>query len=73
MPNHLKGRLALYLWVVCMGCMWGAVSSTLGAVVSVAGMDPAGYPAPKVGCLATDKCRSGIEPDHTWLPADNDC
>ena len=62
MPS-ISGRwvvgFSMGMWISVMG--W-AGPPDLPAAVPVAGMDPAGYPAPNVECLATDKCHSGIEP-----------
>lgn len=62
MPKVSK-RLILYPFMVfSLCCLFGAMPVDTEAAVPVAGMDPAGYPAPNVGCLATDKCHTGIEP-----------
>ena len=62
MPN-IPGRLSVFrllavsLLVSCLTAPCLVAAATL-----VPDMDPAAYPAPGVGCLASGKCHGGIEP-----------
>ncbi|MGD2272835.1 MAG: hypothetical protein PVI06_20735 [Desulfobacterales bacterium] len=50
------------LLLVCGLFFFIATSASIGADTSLKDMDPMGYPAPSVGCLAPGKCHAGIEP-----------
>ncbi len=62
MPNVIRRWSAFILPLLAIVVLCSLPHSELSAAVPVTGMDPAGYPAPNVGCLATDKCHAGIEP-----------
>jgi len=62
MPNISKKLPAFYLAFICMCCLFWALPGAVWTAPTVAGMDPADYPAPAVGCLAPGKCHAGLEP-----------
>jgi hypothetical protein len=62
MPHLSKDLVASYFLAVLLCCICWVLPLPLWAAIPVSGMDPANYPAPDVGCLATDKCHAGIEP-----------
>ncbi|NNG01725.1 MAG: cytochrome C [Desulfobacteraceae bacterium] len=51
-----------YPVVLVIVTLFWTMPPDLRADSPIAGMDPSGYPAPNVGCLATGACHSGIEP-----------
>ncbi len=50
------------LLLVCCMLIFLAANTAIGADTSLKEMDPTGYPAPSVGCLAAGQCHAGIEP-----------
>ena len=62
MPHFSRGLSACYLVVIFFCSLFWILLPSLWAATQVSGMDPAAYPEPNVGCLATGKCHSGIEP-----------
>ena len=62
MPYFSRNLSAFSLAVIVLGCLFWTIPSAPWAATPPAGMNPGGFPAPNVGCLATGKCHSGIEP-----------
>ena len=62
MVTFSRGSSAFWLGIVLTACICWTTVPIGWAAVPIASMDPAGYPAPDVGCMAPGKCHAGIEP-----------
>ncbi len=62
MVTFSRGSSAFWLGIVLTACICWTTVPIGRAAVPIASMDPAGYPAPDVGCMAPGKCHAGIEP-----------
>ncbi len=62
MVTFSRGSFAFWLGIVLTACICWTTVPIGWAAVPIASMDPAGYPAPDVGCMAPGKCHAGIEP-----------
>ena len=62
MTHGTRRRSAFYPTVLFLGFLLWMIPLSVGAASPLPAMDPAGYPAPNVGCLAPGKCHAGIEP-----------
>ena len=62
MANYHRGFSVFSLMTILLSSIYLVITPDLWAATTVTGMNPSDYPAPNVGCMATDKCHVGIEP-----------